>query len=208
MQSTEINRRNLLVAGAMLTGAAITPAALWARVAKGETARASAAERLLLAAVSDFTIPATDTPGAVALKVPAWVELALAHGLDGSSDAGNPSAVTVAFPRPLRPHGGLGWIAQLRTDLNKQAGGDFLTAPRAQQLIALTALDAAAFAPGAERSAWLVIKRLIVTGYYTSETGASKELRYELEPGRFDPDVPVTSETRALSSDWMAVEFG
>lgn len=208
MQPTEINRRNLLAAGAALTGAALTPAALWARLAKGETAHVSAAERMLLVAVSDFTIPATDTAGAASLKVPAWVELALAHGVDGSSDAGNIPEATTASPHPLRPHGGLGWIAQLRTDLNKQAAGDFLTAPRAKQLIALSALDTAAFAPGAERSAWLVIKRLIVIGYYTSETGASEELRYELESGQFDPDVPVTSETRAFSSDWMAVEFG
>lgn len=204
MQSTEINRRNLLAVGAIVTGAAITPAALWARVAKGETARASGTERRLLALVSDLTIPATDTLGAVAVKVPEWIELALAHGVDGSSD---PSGViSASLRRPVHP--GLIWITQLRIDLDRQTGGNFMTAPRAKQFVALTALDTAAFAPGAERSAWRVIKRLIVTGYYTSETGASKELRYEPEPGRFDPVVPVTSETRAFSSDWTAVEFG
>lgn len=44
-------------------------------------------------------------------------------------------------------------------------------------------------------------------GYYTSETGASKELRYELIPGRFDPDIAVTRQFRALSNDWTGLSI-
>ena len=39
-----------------------------------------------------------------------------------------------------------------------------------------------------------------MVGYYTSEAGASKELIYDLVPGRFDPDIPVTAATRAMEN--------
>ena len=52
------------------------------------------------------------------------------------------------------------------------------------------------------------IRGWILLGYYTSEPGATKELRYELVPGRFDPDVPVTADTRSYSSDWLGVALG
>jgi hypothetical protein len=46
---------------------------------------------------------------------------------------------------------------------------------------------------------WHTIKNLILIGYYTSEVGGSQELQYELVPTRFDPDLPMTSATRAYS---------
>jgi hypothetical protein len=49
---------------------------------------------------------------------------------------------------------------------------------------------------------------LILTGYYSSEAGASKELQYNLIPGRWDADIPLKPGDRAYSSDWTAVEFG
>ena len=52
------------------------------------------------------------------------------------------------------------------------------------------------------------IKALILTGYYTSEVGASRELQYELVPGRWDPNLPLPAHNRSWSSDWTAVDFG
>ena len=72
----------------------------------------------------------------------------------------------------------------------------------------LAKLDGEAFAEGAQDHPWKVIKGLILTGYYTSEVGGSKELRYELVPGRWDPDLPLKPTDRAFSSDWTAVDFG
>lgn len=72
----------------------------------------------------------------------------------------------------------------------------------------LEAYDAAAFAPDQKDHPWKKIKALILTGYYTSEVGASRELQYELVPGRFDPDLPLPADNRSWSSDWTAVDFG
>ena len=88
-----------------------------------------------------------------------------------------------------------------------QAGGDFVTAARGRQAAALAAIDHSAFAPGGESAPWHKIKDLILTGYYTSEVGASRELRYELVPGRWDADIPLGTG-HAFSSDWTAVDFG
>ena len=92
---------------------------------------------------------------------------------------------------------------------NVRAGSPtFRLAAAIRRAALLTALDAEAFAPGAGDHPWKAIKAAILTGYYTSEIGASQELQYEHVPGRFDPDLPLTPGYRAWSSDWTAVEFG
>lgn len=72
----------------------------------------------------------------------------------------------------------------------------------------LGSLDVEAYAEGVDKHPWRTIKTLILTGYYTSQAGGSQELRYEPVPGRWEPDLPVTPETRAISNDWTAVDFG
>ncbi|MEM1057326.1 MAG: gluconate 2-dehydrogenase subunit 3 family protein [Bacteroidota bacterium] len=41
------------------------------------------------------------------------------------------------------------------------------------------------------------LKELTVAGYYTSEVGATEELRWQAAPGRYDPDVPFFEIGRA-----------
>lgn len=41
------------------------------------------------------------------------------------------------------------------------------------------------------------LKELTLAGYYTSEIGASQELRWDPAPGRYDPDVPFSEIGRA-----------
>lgn len=41
------------------------------------------------------------------------------------------------------------------------------------------------------------LKELTLAGYYTSEVGASQELRWNPAPGRYDPDVPFSEIGRA-----------
>lgn len=147
---------------------------------------------LLLKTVSQIVIPRSDTPGAGDVGVGAFLTLAFAHGLDGTGE-------------PIRHDL---WLEQ---ELNRRAGRDFLALPAAQQARIVAQLDAEAFPAGpppATPSPWVAIKGLILTGYYTSEAGASKELQYNLIPGRWDADIPLKPGDRAFSSDWTAVEFG
>lgn len=177
----EIDRRALLL-GTMSVAAS---AFLWGAAERGDPAKLSPEQMKLLSRISDLVIPRTEKPGAVDVGVPAFVALALAHGMGGSGDPKSPGAP---------PHNDYGaW-------LQSNVGSD----PAAS----LPAIDAAAFAQGAAPSPWKTIKGLILTGYFTSEAGATQTLRYELVPGRFDPDIPLSPGDRSWASDWTAVDFG
>ncbi|MEO6093843.1 MAG: gluconate 2-dehydrogenase subunit 3 family protein [Novosphingobium sp.] len=164
-------------------------------------------QRAMMREVSQLVVPKTATAGAGDVGVGDFVILALAHGLEGSRA---PSAGAAAPPlaRFRRPDGSLRQLHWLENELNQRGGGDFLARTPAERRMLLAAVDAEAFAEGAREHPWRTVKALILTGYYTSEVGASQELQYELVPGRWDPDLPLKRGDRAWSSDWTAVEFG
>lgn len=164
-------------------------------------------QRLLLREVSQLVIPRTATAGAGDVGAGDFVILALAHGLEKSRVVLPQGAAADYLPH-RRADGSLDQVRWLEAALDKRAGGDFLKQGAAQRSQALAALDAEAYAEGVKDHPWRTVKALILTGYYTSEVGGSKELHFELVPGRYDPDLPVTPETRAYSSDWTAVDFG
>lgn len=166
-------------------------------------------QRALLREVAQLVIPRTGTPGAGELGVGDFVALALAHGLEDSRKL-------VTQPEtgrrlPLRTDGSVRHIDWLEAELDRRSSGDFLARSAAERVAVLTALDAEAYPEGPppkSPSPWRTIKALVLTGYYTTEVGGAQELRFELVPGRYDPDLPVTPDTRAWSSDWTAVDFG
>ena len=194
------NRRDFLkTAGQVALAFGLAPGALAAVAAPDPATRA------LLREVAQLVIPATDTPGAGDVGAGDFVALALAHGL---ADAHRP--LSGALRAELAPFvdaaGVLDHPRWLAAALDAAAGGSFMGAG-VDRAGLLARVDAAAFAGPADHP-WRRIKTLILTGYYTSEAGGSQELRYELIPGRWDPDLPATGDTRALSSDWTAVDFG
>ena len=162
--------------------------------------------RALADMASTIVIPRTDTAGAAETGVGAFVVLGLAHGLEESRKPVEESAP--ALKAHLRADGSLDQMAWLAAELDKRAGGDVMKLAPARQQALIAALDAEAYAEGVRAHPWRTIKALILTGYYTSEAGASQELRYEHVPGRWDPDVPLKPGDRSFSSDWTAVEFG
>ncbi|WP_235523305.1 gluconate 2-dehydrogenase subunit 3 family protein [Sphingobium sp. Leaf26] len=202
-----LDRRQLIGAGLLLALGVGTPIALWRRHAEGESGSADAGQRALAERLSDLVVPATDTPGALAARVPDWLLLALSHGQAGTGTQPAGPFATVRAVGAAAPMG-LGWLDAVGRQLNAMARGDFVSLPAKAQHDLLAALDAEAFKPGNDAHPWHKIKELILTGYYTSEIGGSQELRYELVPGRWEPDIPIGPQTRAFSSDWTAVDFG
>lgn len=201
------NRRDVLAGAALFALAIGLPTLAAHQIALPADETPTPTEEAVLRRVCDIVVPATDTPGALAVGVPAFVALALAHGLEGSRA---PMADAPAGA-PLRADGSLRHLTWLVQALMQAGGGAFLTLPPARQVALVTALDAAAFPPGpppANPSPWVTLKALILDGYYGSEVGASQELQYNLVPGRWDPDIPLEPGARAYSSDWTAVDFG
>lgn len=164
-------------------------------------------QRELMRTVSQIVIPKTDTPGAGDVGAGDFVLLGLAHGLEQSRTP-LPKDAPEALTRHARKDGSLDQAAWLEAELDGRASGDFLKAAPDAQAKLLTALDAEAYAQGVREHPWRTVKALILTGYYTSEPGGSQELQFNLVPGTYEPDVPVTPQTRAFSSDWTAVDFG
>lgn len=169
----------------MLGGsAAVVASGLWARVARAASGEITASA--LLDYACDQTIPATQTPGALAVKVPAFVQVALKSGMLGTKGDE---------------------LTRLAAELDANTGGRFMALPDTARLAALTRHDAACFASreAMARSAWPAIKKLILMGYYTSEVGASQELQYNLDPGGFHGDLPYRRGDRAQATDWFGV---
>lgn len=139
----------------------------------------------LLNAVCDLVIPATDTPGAVGAKVPAFVQAAIATGLAGAK----PDLVN-----------------NLAAELDRAADASFLGLAPEQRERVLREHDHTMLSgqPPVD-AAWPTIKRLILMGYYTSEVGASHELRYELDHGGFTADVPLHPGDRAYFNNWFGM---
>jgi hypothetical protein len=199
---TGADRRQILGGAIVLSALAGIPLYAW-NLGREESGRVvSDSEKLLLARLSDLVVPATDTPGALAVGVPAFVELALLHGLEGTAPERTGSV------KMTGDRGGLPLLEEVGRDLNRHAAKPFLNLRSDQQHSVLAAYDAEAFAPDQKDHPWKKIKALILTGYYTSQVGASRELQYELVPGRYDPDLPLPVNNRSWSSDWTAVDFG
>ena len=201
------NRRTFLGGAAILAAVVGVPLAAIRLDLFDKDEAPSERQRELMRTVSQIVIPKTDTPGAGDVGAGDFVLLGLAHGLEQSRML-LPKDAPEALTRHARKDGSLDQAAWLEAELDGRASGDFLkTAPDAQAKL-LTALDAEAYAQGVREHPWRTVKALILTGYYTSEPGGSQELQFNLVPGTYEPDVPVTPQTRAFSSDWTAVDFG
>jgi hypothetical protein len=174
------DRRQYLQGLCALAALTVAPAQIWAAVPSAQAEHIPASAFKLLSAVCDSVIPRTDTPGAVDVGVPQFVALALQHQLEGTQGIS-----------PM-----LTWLQ----DRLKVAGGSITDG--------VTTLDTQAFSADGRSSPWHQLKALILLGYYTSKAGAEEELRYELVPGRFDPNIALTPDARNSSSDWIALTFG
>jgi gluconate 2-dehydrogenase gamma chain len=173
-----LQRRQLLQRAMLLAGLAVLPAELGAAVTRaGPSAALANGTRRLLAAVADAIIPRTDTPGAVDAGVPALFE----EMLRGWASAGTRAKL-------------LGALGGIDAASRVSAGKAFAALDVAKRHAVLTRVDAAGDAglPGYSQ-----LKDLITALYYLSEPGSTVELRYELTPGRWDPSLPVTADTRA-----------
>lgn len=210
MQRSEpggLDRRNFLGGAALLAAVLGVPLAAVNPPRLLDDEQPTERQRKLLTEVSQLVLPRTGTAGAGESGVGDFVILALAHGLERSRLPLNGD-----LPADMSPHrrrdGSLDHVRWLEAELDRRAGGDWFAAAQGDRVARLTALDAEAYAQGVREHPWRTVKALILTGYYTSETGAAQELRFELVPGRWDPAVAVTPATRAYSSDWTAVDFG
>lgn len=182
-----MHRRELLKFGAAVLGVSVSPSCSRAvlseddlHAATGALGDASATVEILC----ELILPAGDTPGAIDAGVPDFV--------------GN--IVTSWYKDFERDHF-MDGIDALRGASRTRFSADFVDLTREQQnqLVeeaareagADTAENLRARVPGGEKPFFLMLRELVVLGFFTSEVGATEVLRYNPVPGSYDGAYPV-----------------
>jgi hypothetical protein len=176
-----MSRREAIKRAAMLLGVAFAPSlvesALQAQTAAGGAGTAkpaylSAKQFEVVSAIADRILPRTDTPGALDVGVPAFVDLMYGKYLRTADQA---------------------VVAAGLADLEAASGAahrrGFAQLPPAQQDALLTTVAEASKAK--ERTFFHQLKELVVLGYFSSEQIGKTVLHYDPVPGRFDGCVPI-----------------
>jgi hypothetical protein len=180
-----IGRREALRRAAILLGGTLSAPAIAGvlagcdarTVASSAGAALTSAQRELVATIAEHIIPETDTPGARAANVHTFIEKMLADFYPAEDGE-----------RVLEG------LADVDARAQRDCGRVFRECAAAEQRAVLARIDAEAFAPSAVRQEphyFRTLKELTVLGYYTSEIGATQELRHVAVPGRFDACVPL-----------------
>ncbi len=191
-----LNRRALLADIGLLIGATALPVSALAKGAKGAKRFLLAPQFALLGAVADTILPTTDTPGALAAKVPARLDGLLAHW---ASAATRTNVV--------------GALARIDAAAKAQKGKSFTALTAAERATFLKPYDVAALKnvpppPGASKGnpfaaaiytadqGYFTLKSLVIDLYYYSEVGSANELQYVHVPGKFQPSIKLTPQSR------------
>jgi hypothetical protein len=132
----------------------------------------SAEELEIVATIADIIIPRTGTPGATDVGVSAFIDLIVDEWMDDEDAA-------------LMRAG----LAEVDEAATARFGRPFVACAGDEQLQLVSEYDAQLPAPGSDaampESFYPTLKRLVVTGYFTTETGAS-QTGYRITPGAFE----------------------
>lgn len=179
-----------LLAGAATAGAWTTTSAAAALRAAGAPATPQGAgftrpELKILTKAADVIVPVTDTPGAVAAGVPAFIDALARHWM---------------LPEELAQfRAGLADLDRRAQQLYRRGFAACSTAQATEILQALRAsspyqgrtFELAARIEDPKAPFYLRLRDLAFYGYFTSEIGSTRELRYVPVPGHFDGDVDI-----------------
>ncbi|MEO6002257.1 MAG: gluconate 2-dehydrogenase subunit 3 family protein [Opitutus sp.] len=180
----DLTRREAIKRAALVLGFALTPSLLRGALAapvdatKAKAAsqiHLSAAHRAIIAAAAERILPRTDTPGAIDVGVPDFIEV-----MYGGYMTKDEQERLVA---------GASRLEKLSTTAH-QKGFAALSAEQQDAVLhtlasATEKLDLAYFTQ---------LRELTVLGFFTSKTGGTTVLHFDPIPGRYDPCIPL-SET-------------
>lgn len=140
------------------------------------------AQAQVLEVVVDLIVPATDTPGAREAGVARFIDRAMANFYD-------PGQVKM-----MRDG-----LDQMQADAQASYSTGFTALDVRQQTELLTRYDAEA-SPRAPTHFFALIRQATLIGFFTSETGATRTLRYDPVPGEYRGCVPMKEIGRAWAT--------
>ena len=154
--------------------------------AKTPAAPLTAADLSLIGEVAELIIPVTDTGGAAAAGVPAFVQVMLSGWFSDADRDNFLSGLRVFSAGAVRKYGQP--FARLSAIEKDEYFGSLLATAEAAQ------------APMAHSPFVVLMKRLTIFGYYTSELGATVELQQQVASPRYEPAATVAPGERADSA--------
>lgn len=132
----------------------------------------SADEADLVSRISDLLIPRTDTPGALDVNVPGFIDSLMMEWANPETKAAQ--------------HAALSQVSEL-------LGDDFGSLNPADAERRLSSMDASAYdGRPAQYSSYRSLKGLVTQSYFASEEGALEEQGYVAIPGRWDACVEIS----------------
>ncbi|WP_310394929.1 gluconate 2-dehydrogenase subunit 3 family protein [Hymenobacter sp.] len=149
----------------------------------------NASQVSLMDEVGETILPATTTPGAKAAQVGSFMAVMV-------RDCYSPADQKIF----------LDGLTKLDEACKKQHGKGFMACDAAQRTALLTKLDAEqqAFTANQRKDDpsqyFRMMKELTLLGYFTSEVGATKALRYLPVPGRYDGNYPYKKGDKAWAT--------
>lgn len=186
-----MERRELLKMIALLTGGAIIGGNALLTGCSPEKGKLqnksvfSQQDQDFLDEVSDTILPATKTPGAKAAKVGAFMTVMVNDCYEEKD-------------QKVFKEG----IDKLNAACEKMHGSGFMKATKEQRLSLLVILDQEAKAYQAKRGDlpahyFTMMKQLTLLGYFSSEPGCTKAMRYIAVPGHYEGSVPYKRGDKA-----------
>ena len=200
-----LTRREALKRVAWLMGGTLSASAILA-IQKGYSATAPAGKKpsiltppqmSIVSAVSEVMIPRTDTPGAIDVGVPGFIDLMLEE----------------VYTQRAREHY-LAGLADFDAAAHTEQGKEFLALEPTHQVALVRRFHDAAVIEDQrsdrpredlQRPFILMTKELTLLGFFTSEAGATQVLQYVAVPGSYHACLPV--EQAGNGKTW-AVEPG
>lgn len=191
-----MNRRDAVRNVAIIMGGALTASTLTVMLdgcntgpKQGKGPEFTEDEKKMVSRIADVIIPRTDTPGAVDAGVPAFIVMMMQECYPGDDQK--------AF------HDGLAAFDKFCKDGH---GNSFLKLAADKQEAAVADLDKTVLgqkdkaAKKGDLSFYRTFKELTLLGFFTSEPGATKTLRYVQIPGRYDGCVPYKEGEKAWAT--------
>lgn len=186
-----MNRREAIIQMALAMGGTMLGPRLLAAALDPAAARSgwSPADLALLDEIGDTIIPATDTPGAKAVGIGAFIAMMVADCYPPEHQA--------AFKAG---------VAQLAAAYQTRHGRAFAAGSAETRTAYLNELDREqrAYTAKKQRSDpphyFRMLKELTVLGYFTSEIGATKAARYVEAPGSFNGSLPYRKGDRVWAT--------
>lgn len=178
-----MNRREALL---LLAGTAALPESLKAmgravhqRVRAGMLRTFTPHQNETVATIAELIIPKTDTPGARDAGVPGFIDVMLAEWGDDEQ-------------RQMFTTGLANVDERSRTAFGKEFIG--CTPPQQSEILQDLDYELAQLRDAkrdTSKNFFGAMKWLTLTGYYTSEVGATSEQQFRVVPGRFEPCYPL-----------------